>query len=71
MTVEHGKWKEVYEELVKVPLFVGNYDAKNGNLSFMHGISIVMGYISYEAGKQEEFDEMFLKNIIKSERKEE
>ena len=71
MTVEHGKWKDVYEELVKIPLFVGNYDAKNGSLSFMHGISAVMGYIAHEVGKQEEFDEMFLKNIIKSEREEE
>lgn len=71
VTIEHGKWKEVYEKLVKVPLFVGNYDAKNGSLSFMHGIRAVMEYIAYEVGKQEEFDEMFFKNILKSKREEE
>ena len=70
MTVEQGKWKDVYEELVKIPLFVGNYDAKHGKKAFMHGISAVMEYIAYEAGKQEEYDEMFLKNILKSEREE-
>lgn len=65
-TNEHLKWKEVYEDLVKCSLFVGNYDAKNGSLSFMHGIGAVMGYIAHEAGKQEEFDDMFFKNILKS-----
>ena len=71
MTVEHGKWKEVYEELVNIPLFCGTYDAKNGSEEFMHGVSTVMESIAMKAGKQEEFDEMFLKNILKSKREEE
>lgn len=69
-TNENRKWKEVYEELVKIPLFVGNYDAENGSLSFMHGICVVMEYIAREAGKHEEFDNMFFKNIINSKQEE-
>ena len=64
-------WEVVYEGLAQIPLFCGTYDAKNGSKEFMHGVSTVMESIAMKAGKQEEFDEMFLKNILKSKREEE
>ena len=47
-------------------LFQGKYDSKNGNKDFMYGILTVMEFISYEAG-MEDFDNVFIKNMIKSE----
>lgn len=47
-------------------LFQGNYDSKNGNKDFMYGILTVMEFISYVAGV-EDFDNVFIKNMIKSE----
>lgn len=58
----------VLDKLKECPLFCGKYDAKNGNASYMHGISTVMEVIAHYA-EDEEFEEMFLKNIIKSEDK--
>ena len=60
--------KNVINELRKIPMFVGKYDAKNGNKDFMHGICTVMeclGFmISDECGYA--IGNEFLKNMIKS-----
>ena len=48
--------------------FQGNYDSKNGNKEFMYGILTVMEFISYEVGV-EDFDNVFIKNMVKSEEK--
>ena len=52
-------------------LFVGKYDAKNGNKDFMHGINTVMEWIAYRASEKqgEEFSAMFCDNMIESQEK--
>lgn len=65
-------YQEVYHNLMtKGPrLFRGRYDATNGNEQFMYGVSMVMEYIASMAGDEfyEEFDKIFLKNMIQSKR---
>lgn len=60
--------KIVLSKLKECDLFCGKYDAKNGKESYMHGISTVMEVIAHYA-EDEEFEDMFLKNMIKSEEK--
>ena len=52
-------------------LFVGEYDARNGDEKFMHGISTVMEWIAYKVSDADgdEFNDLFIKNLIKSEQK--
>jgi hypothetical protein len=52
-------------------LFVGEYDARNGDEKFMHGISTVMEWIAYKVSEEDynEFNDLFIKNLIKSEKK--
>lgn len=52
-------------------MMVGTYDAKNGDRRFMYGVSAVMDWIAYKVNDKvgDEFSEMFLDNMIKSERK--
>lgn len=52
-------------------LLVGEYDARNGNEQFMHGISTVMEWIAYRVSEEDynEFNDLFIKNLIKSEQK--
>lgn len=52
-------------------MFVGEYDAKNGSVEFMHGISAVMEYLAYSICDEEgdAFSNMFIKNMIASEEK--
>ena len=58
----------VLSKLKECDLFCGKYDAKNGKDSYMHGISSVMEVIAHYA-EDEEFEDMFLKNMIESEKK--
>lgn len=58
-------YKIVLEALKEVPMFTGKYDAKNGNIHFMYGISTVLEYIADKAG-DEEYIDMFLDNMNKS-----
>lgn len=52
-------------------LFVGKYDANNGDKHFMNGILTVMEYIAYKVDEEtgSEFSELFLQNITDSEKK--
>lgn len=59
----------VYNDLIAANLFRGNYDARHGNISFMNGIACVMEVIADSAGKQEEFSDIFYKNLAESEKK--
>lgn len=59
----------VYNDLIAASLFRGIYDARHGNISFMNGIACVMEVIADSAGKQEEFDGIFYKNLAESEKK--
>lgn len=62
-------YKMVLKDMVEngPGFFVGKYDATNGNKHFMYGIETVMEFIAYKA-EQEEFDNLFLENLIKSEK---
>ena len=50
-------------------VFVGKYDAINGNEDFMYGVCFVMEAIALNAEKQEILTDMFLINMIESEKK--
>ncbi len=60
---------DVYKELIGCNMFAGKYDAKNARKDFMYGIATVMEWIAYSAGKYDEFESMFYKNMEKSEEK--
>ena len=48
---------------------IGKYDAVNGDKHFMYGVAIVMEYIAYSINEEigYEFEELFYKNMMKSE----
>jgi hypothetical protein len=50
---------------------VGKYDARNGGKQFMFGVSTVMQWIASRMGDDtlDEFENLFLKNMLESERK--
>lgn len=50
-------WEVVYDELTKISLFCGRYDAEHAADRYMYGIATVMEHIAYHAGKQDEFNE--------------
>lgn len=56
----------VLNKLKECEVFFGKYDARNGNKHYMYGVSTVMEIIANYAG-DEEFEDMFLKNMTKSE----
>lgn len=64
--------RKVFNEMLKSNnLFCGCYDAKNGNASFMHGISTVMEYLAYSIDDNlgDEFSEIFINNMLNSSKK--
>ena len=63
--------KELIEEMSECDLFIGKYDARNGNKDFMYGIQTVMEYLSYKVSDEygENFSNTFLKNMVDSESK--
>ena len=58
----------VYNELKKVPMFTGKYDALNGNEDFMFGICTVMEYITSQINEPtyEEFSTRWVANVLDS-----
>lgn len=64
-------YKIVFNDLIKNKMFCGHYDAKHGNEHFMYGILTVMEVIAIGIDYQtsSDFEERFLKNLIKSEEK--
>lgn len=67
-------YKIVYEDLINPDgcnLFRGIYDAKNGKESYMHGISLVIEYIAMNIDEEtyDNFNKMFIDNLIKSKEK--
>lgn len=62
-------WKHVYNELIKYPLFIGIYDAKNGDINFEYGIQSVMEVIATKAGCYYEYQKMMLENLAESEKR--
>jgi hypothetical protein len=64
--------KKIIEDLMKQNgLFAGNYDAENGNLEFMYGISSLLEYLAYSVDENfgNDVEDVFVKNILKSEKK--
>ena len=61
-----NSWLNVFWYLASNSLFMGEYDAKNGNEQFMNGIETVMEYIAEKAGKAEFFRSVFYGNIKRS-----
>lgn len=54
-----------------IRMLTGNYDVKNGNRHFMHGVGIVMEFIAYNVSDEDgnSFSDLFMKNMIESENK--
>ena len=75
MVALNEKEKKVIEKVIDgmndCGLFYGHYDAKNGSPEFMNGIGTVMEYLAYLVSDEygAEFEDVFLKNLIKSEEK--
>lgn len=62
---------KVFKNLCEIDLFVGKYDAKNGNPHFMYGVATVMENLAYLISENvgETFHNTFINNLIKSEEK--
>lgn len=60
--------KELIKEMSKCNLFIGKYDAKNGNEDFMYGVLAVMEFLTYMISEEYgmKFSEMFFENMIDS-----
>lgn len=64
--------KKIIEDLMEQNgLFAGNYDAVNGNLEFMYGVSSLLEYLAYSVDENfgNDVEDVFVKNILKSEKK--
>ena len=61
----------VYRDLMKVDLFRGHYDAKNGSPVYMHGICTVMENIALHASEEtaNQFMQEFINNIQDAKKK--
>ena len=66
---EQNPFKIVLEDLCKINMFTGKYDAKNGNKYFIYGIWAVMEYIACKIDEetQDELNSMFCDNMEVSE----
>ena len=64
--------QKVVSGMAECDLFCGRYDVKNGSAEFMYGIFTVMEYLTCLVSDDygAEFEEIFLKNMIKSEKSE-
>ena len=63
--------KNIFEELKTCNLFVGKYDAKNGNKHYMYGINSVMECLAYMIDEKygDNFSKEFFENMLTSEEK--
>lgn len=67
--------KKAYEivlnDLKKIGLFCGRYDASHGKVDYMYGISSVMECVAYNINDEvgDNFSNEFIKNMILSEEK--
>lgn len=70
--IKSEAYKIVFEDLTRedgCSLFRGIYDAENGNASYMHGVSFVIGYIARQISMEtySDFSDMFFANMVESE----
>ena len=63
--------QKIVDGMADCDLFRGRYDAKNGSAEFMYGIFTVMEYLTCLVSDDygAEFEKIFLKNMIKSEKR--
>lgn len=69
MNTLQNAYKLVYNDMVKCGgLFVGRFDAKNGNKKFMYGIGTIMEFIALNAGEEiyDDFEKIWSENFIES-----
>lgn len=69
MNTLQNAYKIVYNDMVKCGgLFVGRFDAKNGNKDFMYGIGTIMEFIALNVDEQtyDEFEKLWSENFEKS-----
>lgn len=69
MDALQNAYKLVYNDMVKCGgLFVGQFDAKNGNKKFMYGIGTIMEFIALNAGEEiyDDFEKIWSENFEKS-----
>ena len=64
-------FKIVYDELIKVPMFRGIYDAEHSTIDFMNGITCVMENIAYNISDDVGmgYEIVSIRNMVKSEKK--
>lgn len=67
--MEQNAWQVVLDELMKVSLFCGKYDARNNSdPAFMYGIGTVMENIAWHVSEDcaYKFNEIFTTNLVGS-----
>lgn len=67
--IKKKHFRTVLNKLSSEPLFMGRYDAINGDDNYMYGIAAVMDLIAYEAGC-DDFQDVFVQNLLKSKERE-
>lgn len=61
-------YKIVFNDLSKLSMYSGRYDAKNGNVHFQYGMWTVLEHIAYNAGADVgAFNSSFSQNMLESE----
>lgn len=70
-TNEKEMLKGIIEEMRECNMFNGIYNAKNGSVQFMYGISTVMECLAYRVSDEygDSFSDTFVNNLIASEQK--
>ena len=68
---KRNAYKTVLDDLCKIDMLVGKYDATHGDQHFINGIWTVMETIAYRVDEDcgDEFNDMFIVNLNKSEEK--
>lgn len=63
-------YEMVYNDLMEDEMCRGVYDAKDGDVHFMYGISCVLSAIARKVSPKtyEEFSDIFFKNLVKSQK---
>ena len=65
---EREALKKIVENMQECGLFVGRFDAKNGNVDFMYGIETVMEYLTSLISEEycDEYQKEFINNFERS-----
>ena len=63
--------RQLVSKMMEYPMFRGEYDAENGDESFMYGIATVMEYLSSQVDDTfcQNVSDVFNRNMVKSQEK--